>query len=167
MLRVTDDHRRARIARRHGLAAQHRYDTIAAATAAITALHATEATTPYLSLHARVRELTVDDVSAAMYDDRSLVRVMAMRRTLWTVPRHLVPAVAGSAGRRVADVQRRGTVKESVELEAALGPDWITDAAARVVACLDGRELSAKQLRAELPELGGTFTASAGTKWSS
>ena len=60
-----------------------------------------------------------------LYDERSLVRLMAMRRTLWIVPRDLVPAVAGSAGRRVADVQRRGTVKEAVELEATFGADWI------------------------------------------
>ena len=66
MLRVTDDHRRARIARRHGLHPDHRYDTIGAATTAMTALHATEPATPHLSLHARVRELTVEDVEAAL-----------------------------------------------------------------------------------------------------
>ncbi len=167
MLHATDDHRRARIARRHGVAPGHRYDTIPAATTAITALHATEPSTPYLTLHARVRDLTVADVSAALYDERSLVRLMAMRRTLWIVNRHMVPAVAGSAGRRVADAQRRGTVKEAVELEAALGMDWMTTASNAVVECLAERELSAKQLRVELPELGGTFTAAPGTKWSS
>lgn len=132
----------------------------------MTALHATEAATPYLSLHARTSSLTVDDVSTVLYDARSLVRVMAMRRTLWVVTRDLVPAVAGSAGRRVADAQRRGTAKEAVELDAALGPTWIDDAADRIVACLDGRELSAKQLRAALPDLGGTFTAAPGTRWA-
>ena len=93
----------------------------------MTALHATEPSTPHLSLHARMRELTVDDVERALYDDRSIVRVMAMRRTLWIVTRDLVPAVAGSAGRRVADIQRRGTAKEAVELEALLGAGWIDD----------------------------------------
>ena len=38
MLRATDDHRRARIARRHGLHPDHRYDTIEAATTGMTAL---------------------------------------------------------------------------------------------------------------------------------
>jgi hypothetical protein len=166
MLRATDDHRRARIARRHGLDPAHRHVSIEAAAAAMTALHATEAATPYLALHARIESLTVDDVATVLYDERSLVRVMAMRRTLWIVGRDLVPAVIGSAGRRVADVQRRGTMKEAVELEGALGPNWIDDAAARILECLDGRELSAKQLRAELPELAGTFTAAPGTKWS-
>ena len=113
MLRVTDDHRRARIARRHGLQADHRYDDIGTATTAMTALHATEPTTPHLALHARVRELTVDDVEAALYDERSLVKVMAMRRTLFVVTRELLPAVAGCAGRRVAEAEGRRLAKEA------------------------------------------------------
>ena len=52
-----------------------------------------------------------------LYDDRSIVRTMAMRRTLWIVPRDLLPAVSGSAGRRVADEQRRLLAKETADLE--------------------------------------------------
>ena len=166
MLRATDDHRRARIARRHGLHPDHRYDTIEATTAGMTALHATEVSTPYLSLHARMVDLTPDDVDAALYDDRSIVRTMAMRRTLWIVTRDLLPAVSGSAGRRVADEQRRLLAKEVADLEAEHGADWIADATRRVVDTLTGRELSARQLREALPDLGGTYTAAPGTKWS-
>ncbi len=151
MLRATDDHRRARIARRHGLHPDHRYDTIEATTAGMTALHATEVSTPYLSLHARMVHLTPDDVDAALYDDRSIVRTMAMRRTLWIVTRDLLPAVSGSAGRRVADEQRRLLAKETADLEAESGADWIADAARRVVDTLTGRELSARQLRERTP----------------
>ena len=53
MLRVSDAHRRARIGRRHGLHADHRYDDVVSATTAMTALHATEPATPHLSLRAR------------------------------------------------------------------------------------------------------------------
>jgi len=163
---VSDDHRRARIARRHGLRRACRYETIEAATTAMTALHATEPSTPHLSLHARVKTLTVADVEAALYDDRLLVKAMAMRRTLWVVTRDLLPAVAGSAGRRTADVQIRKLAKEAPELEQQLGPDWIAKATADIVECLDGRELTTKALRDELPHLGGTFMAAPGSKWS-
>ena len=166
MLRATDDHRRARIARRHGLHPDHRFDSIEAATVGMTALHATEVSTPYISLHARMDHLIVDDVDRALYDDRSIVRTMAMRRTLWIVPRDLLPAVSGSAGRRVADEQRRLLVKETADLEFESGADWIADAARRVIDTLTGQELSARQLRDALPDLGGTFTAAPGTKWS-
>ncbi|HZI44998.1 MAG TPA: crosslink repair DNA glycosylase YcaQ family protein, partial [Ilumatobacter sp.] len=132
MLRVTDDHRRARIARRHGLHPDHRYDTILAATSAMTALHATEPATPHLSLHARVRGLTVEDVDAALYEERSLVRTMAMRRTLFVVTRDVLPAVAGCAGRRVAEAERRRLAKEAGVLEGLLGADWITAASEQI-----------------------------------
>jgi hypothetical protein len=166
MLRVTDDHRRARIARRHGVHPDHRYDTIGAATSAMTALHATEPATPHLSLHARVRGLTVEDVDAALYEERSLVRTMAMRRTLFVVARDVLPAVAGCAGRRVAEAERRRLAREAGAIEGELGADWITAASEQIVDCLTGRELSTRELRDALPHLGGTFTAAPGTKWS-
>ena len=166
MLRVTDAHRRARIARRHGLAPDHRYDAIGDATTAMTALHATESATPHLALHARVRDLTVADVEAALYEERSLVKPMAMRRTLFVVTRDLLPAVAGCAGRRVAEAERRRLAKETGGLEARLGADWIATASKQIVDRLTGAELSARQLRDALAHLGGTFTAAPGTKWS-
>jgi hypothetical protein len=166
MLRVSDDHRRARIARRHGLHADHRYDDIGAATTAMTALHATEPTTPHLALHARVRELTVEDIDAALYDERTLVKLMAMRRTLFVVTRDLVPAVAGCAGRRVAEAERRRLAKEAGALEGQLGADWIAAASKQIVDRLTGAELSARELRDALPHLGGTFSSAPGTKWS-
>jgi hypothetical protein len=166
VLRVSDDHRRARIARRHGLRRECRYETIEAVTTAMTALHATEPSTPHLSLHARVQELTVADVEAALYDDRTLVKAMAMRRTLWVVTRDLLPAVAGSAGRRTADAQIRLLAKQAPELEEQLGSGWMAQATGDIVECLNGRELTAKALRDELPHLGGTFMAAPGSKWN-
>lgn len=132
----------------------------------MTALHATEHSTPHLSAHARVRELVVADVESALYDARTLVRPMAMRRTLFVVDRALFPAVAGSAGRRVADAERRRLAKEAAELESSLGPDWIAAATAEIVDLLTDRELSVRGLRGELPHLGSTFVAAPGTKWS-
>src|SRR5262245_52294828 len=132
----------------------------------MTALHATEPSTPPLSLHARVRELRVADVEAALYDDRTVVKPMAMRRTLWVVTRDLLPAVAGSAGRRTADAQIRRLAKEAPELEQQLGSDWLAKATRDIVECLTGRELTARALREELPHLGGTFVAAPASKWS-
>jgi hypothetical protein len=166
MLRVTDEHRRARIARRHGLDQRHRHDSIGTATTAMTALHATEPATPHLSLHARVDGLSVEAVEGALYEERSLVKPMAMRRTLFLVTRELLPAVVGSAGRRVADAERRRLAKEAGELERHLGSGWIDAAAREVVELLTGREMSAREVRDALPHLGGTFTAAPGTKWS-
>ena len=130
----------------------------------MTALHATEPTTPHLSLHARVDGLTVADVESALYDDRSLIKVMGMRRTLFVVGRELVAPIAGSAGRRVADTNRRRLEKLAAELD--LDPGWIDAARAAIVSVLDGSERSARELRDELDHLGGTVLAAAGTRWA-
>jgi hypothetical protein len=161
MLHATDAHRRARIGRRHGLHADHRYDDMLSATTAMTALHATEPATPHLTLSARVGGLTVKDVETALYDARAVVKPMAMRRTLFVVTRDLLPAVAGSAGRRVADAERKRLAKD-----AAVDSAWIAAACAQVVDRLGGVELSTRDLRDALPDLAHTFTAAPGSKWS-
>ena len=75
------------------------------------ALHATDPASVYLGLLARTRSLTVDEVDRALYDDRSLVRVMAMRRTIFatTAVEAVVPFAACTL--RVAAAERARLVK--------------------------------------------------------
>lgn len=157
MRQVSDTERRARLARRHGLAPGHRATSPEAATYAMTVLHATEAPTVYLSLWARVDDLTIDDVDRALYDDRTLVKQLAMRRTLFVFPRDLLPAAWGSASARVAAMHQAQLAK--VVEQAGLAPDgaaWLATARAAVLTHLaDGAELSAQQLRQEVPALEG------------
>lgn len=157
MRTVTDGERRRRLARRHALAPGHRAPDPEAATRALTVLHATEAPSVYLSLWARVDGLTVADVDRALYDDRSLVKQLAMRRTLFVFPRDLLPAAWGSASARVARALRARLVKEIEEGGiAADGAAWLATAEAATLARLaDGSELSAQQVREQVPELGG------------
>ena len=55
------------------------------AVADLVGLHATDPATPYLSLWARLPGFTVADLDAALYQRRSVVKHLAMRRTLWVV----------------------------------------------------------------------------------
>jgi hypothetical protein len=130
----------------------------------MTVLHATEAPSVYLSLWARVDGLTVADVDRALYDDRTLVKQLAMRRTLFVFPRDLLPAAWGSASARVATALRTRFAKE-IE-QAGLTPDgaaWLTAAEAATLARLsDGSELSAQQLREQVPELAGRLDVGKG-----
>ncbi|MGH9894793.1 MAG: DNA glycosylase AlkZ-like family protein, partial [bacterium] len=112
MRHITDEERRARIARRHALAPDFRAADPETATRAMTVLHATEAPTVYLSLFARVETLKVSDVDAVLYEDRSLVKQLAMRRTLFVFPRDLLPAALGSASARVASQNGPRLAKE-------------------------------------------------------
>ncbi len=102
--------RRARLVRRHLLDGSGR--STAEVARAVLALHATDPATVYLSTLARARTLTLEDVATAMYDERSLVRLLAMRRTLFVVPRETVPVVHHAASLDVAATLRRTLLKQ-------------------------------------------------------
>jgi hypothetical protein len=164
MRHVTDAQRRRRLARRHALAPGHRAPDPVAATRAMTVLHATEPPSVYLSLWARVDGLGVADVDRALYDDRSLVKQLAMRRTLFVFPRDLLPAAWGSASARVGRALRTRLATEVAAGGLAEdGAAWLDAACAAVLARLaDGAELSAQQLRQEVPELDGRLDVGRG-----
>lgn len=163
---VTDDERRARLAR-HGLGEAHRFSDPVLATKAMTVLHATEAPTVYLSLWARVHGLKTGDVEADLYDHRSLVKQWAMRRTLFVFPRDLLPAAWGSASARGARISEARIAKE-IEQAGIADDGMMLIARARkavVERLASGDELSAQALREELPELAGRVTMSPDKKW--
>ncbi|MFN8194596.1 MAG: winged helix DNA-binding domain-containing protein [Nocardioidaceae bacterium] len=164
MRHITDDERRARLARRHAFAPGHRATDPVAAARAMTVLHATESASVYLALWARVEGLTVADVDRVLYADRTLVRQLAMRRTIFVFPRDLLPAAWGSASARVAAQLRPRLVKEIEKGGiAADGEAWLEAAEAAVLARLaDGSELPAQTLREQVPELDGRIEISAG-----
>jgi hypothetical protein len=164
---ITDDERRARLARRHAIAPVHRRSDPVAATEAMTVLHATEAPSVYLSLLARVEGLRVEDVDRALYDERSLVKQLAMRRTLFVFPRDLLPAAWGSASARVAATQRARVAKDAEKAGLADdGEAWLEAACAAALDRLaDGSELSAQQLREDVAELSGRIELAPGKSY--
>ena len=85
--------RRARLAVRHHLSPAHRATGVLDATDGVVCLHATDPATVYLSAWARVEGLKRDEVDRALYTDRTLVKHLAMRRTLFVLRRELLPVV--------------------------------------------------------------------------
>ncbi|EST33304.1 hypothetical protein N566_19495 [Streptomycetaceae bacterium MP113-05] len=86
MLRPTTAQRRALLARRHLLAPPFRTGTTEKVARALLALHATDPSTVTLSACARLAQPTIQDVERALYEDRTLLRMHCMRRTLFAVP---------------------------------------------------------------------------------
>ncbi|HET6483092.1 MAG TPA: winged helix DNA-binding domain-containing protein [Actinoplanes sp.] len=167
MRQVTDDERRARLAVRHALARP--VDTPEAATRAMTVLHATEPATVYLSSWARVRSLSVADVDRALYVDRTLVKQLAMRRTLFVFPRDLLPAAWPSASARVAATERARMAQDAVTAGFTDdGHAWLDQARAAVLDALssapDGRP--ARELRQALPLIDVKVAVRSGETWS-
>ena len=158
---VDDDERRARLGVRHALAAPVS-DTLAAARA-VTCLHATEPASVHLAAWAR-SAAGRDAVDDALYADRSVVKQLAMRRTVFAFPRELLPAVWGSASARVADQQLRRLAKEMQSAGvAADGEAWAAEHVASVRRMIeqDG-PLTTSEVRAALPALDARVTRGKG-----
>jgi len=145
------------MARRHALAPQHRVADAAAATSAMTALHATEPATPYLSLFARIDSFTRADMDHVLFESKSLVKQLAMRRTLFVFPRDLLPAAVSSPSARVAQQEAAKLIKDLERSQITDdGASWMTTASDAVLRRLaGGAELGAMELRKSLVELSG------------
>jgi hypothetical protein len=164
---ISDEERRTRLALRHGVVPGLRAPDAEAATRAVTVLHSTEPATVHLSLHARVDGLVVDDVDRALYADRTLVKQLAMRRTLFVFPRDLLPAALGSASARVAG-QLAARLAKEVEAagHAADGEAWLAGARAGVVEALRGTALTAQEIRERVPALEARLDLAPGTAYA-
>jgi hypothetical protein len=120
--------RRARLVRRHLLAVERRVTTPEAVADALVVLHATDPSTVYLSVGARTTQPSTDDVTRALHADRTLRKVLCMRRTLFATPAELVPVVAAAAGRAVA-VKERKSLALHLAWAGVADPDVFLDAA--------------------------------------
>ncbi len=89
-----------RVLARHHLGTPWQQASIESVVADIVGLHATSATTPYLSAWARLPGTSKEAFERALYDRRSLVRMRCMRGTVFIVRRDLVTAVFASTRRQ-------------------------------------------------------------------
>ncbi|MDG4668764.1 winged helix DNA-binding domain-containing protein [Mycobacterium sp. 236(2023)] len=165
MRTFTIDERRARLARRHQLVSGvDDADSVSALTAQLVGLHATDPATPHLSLWARLPGFTTADLTSALHDERSVVKHLAMRRTLWVVHPSDLPAIQSAASDRVAVNETRRLAADAQN--AGVAPDgaaWLETACAAVLRHL-GNEgpCTARQLREAVPELTGTYNPAPG-----
>jgi len=63
-------------------------------------LHATGATVPHLSLRARRKAFTKEELHHALYEQRSLAKVLCMRNTLFVLPTDLLPVAYQATKKR-------------------------------------------------------------------
>jgi len=167
MIRIGVEERRARLALRHRLAPESRGTVPLEAVKAVVSLHSTDAASVYLSTWARTRDFEVDDLEHALYAERSLVRMLGMRRTLWVVPRELVAVVAAACTRVIAGRERRRL--EGFVASSGVPGDpgrWIDETATAAIASLEARgEAFTSELTAADPRLAAKLRLGAGTRW--
>jgi hypothetical protein len=148
--------RRRRLAVRHGLANPVSTDPADVARSVVV-LHSTDPATVYLSIRARAAaSVTPAVIEDCLYERRDLVRMLAMRRTVFILPTRDVPVVQAAATDKIAMDQRTTLVKHLRDLGgvADAGP-WLADVEASVLRIFTERPgpLAATELSAAEPRL--------------
>src|SRR5438445_1939886 len=133
--------RRARLAARHHLAVRPATvpDAIVSTVADIIGLHGTDPASVYLSAWARTGA-THADVEHALYTERSLIRMLGMRRTVFVVPVDLVPVIQAACTDQIAEKMRRDLARRVEESGIATdGANWLKEAGEATVQALAAR----------------------------
>lgn len=159
--------RRARLARRHRLAAEARSDEVAQIAADVLGLHATDLASVHIST--AVRMVRPDDgaIERALYGERSVIRMLGMRRTMFVVPAELAAVVQAACTRDVAARERRRTVKMLQDAGVADDAgDWLAGVERMTLAALSERgEALSAELSEVVPELAHKFVVGADTRY--
>jgi Winged helix DNA-binding domain len=154
--------RRARLGLRHRLAVEARAERVEDVAAAVIGMHSTDAASVFLAAWARLadRECGPEAVEPALYEERSLVRLLAMRRTMFVVDRATAPIVHAAASRTVAARERAKLMKALDGRRSAAWLAKVEDAA--IEALRAGGELTATELAATDPRLAEEVVVGSG-----
>ncbi|MGV9990248.1 winged helix DNA-binding domain-containing protein [Streptomyces sp. NPDC003374] len=159
--------RRARLARRHRLAAEARAADPEEVADSLVALHGTDPATVYLGVGARLADpaKTVPETERALYEDRTLVRMHGMRHTVFVFPAALTAVVHASTGLEIAARARAALIKDMAKAGA---PDeaWLREVEESALAALARRgQATAAELAQDEPRLRERFAYAAGKSY--
>jgi hypothetical protein len=161
------DERRARIGIRHRLAPGTQAGSVAEAAASLAVLHATDSTSVFLEARARMTSSSPAAIERELYDDRSVLRMLAMRRTLFLMPLDAVPIVHAAASRAVAETERKRTIGMFTASGLGAGSAALLEEleAVGLAAVRERGEATTAELRAVDPRLDQTIVQARGTRW--
>ncbi|HSV64910.1 MAG TPA: winged helix DNA-binding domain-containing protein [Mycobacteriales bacterium] len=167
--RIGVEERRARLGARHHLAGTAKAADPVEVAGSLVGLHGTDPASVFLAAAARLRapDAGIDAVWRALYDDRSLLRLLGMRRTVFVLPIELAAVVQAGCTRAIAVTERRKLVRFVAESGAA-GPDparWLAEVERDTLTALAARgEALATELSADVPALRTEVVLAAGTR---
>ena len=130
-------------------------------------IHATDPASVYLGAFARVDGLTHADMARALYEERSLLKVLGMRRTMFATTAEIAAIINSAVTRTIAQTER----KRLLQMLAGVGiaenvEGWVADVEAQTVAALDELgEATATQLTKLVPGLRVQIPFGEGKKW--
>jgi hypothetical protein len=155
--------RRARLAVRHHLAPEERAGTVTAAAADIIGLHGTDPASVYLAAWARTTRADQAAIEHALYEERSLVRMLGMRRTVFVVPAVLAPVIQAACTDQIAERMRQRLARQVQE--SGIAPDgagWLKETGEATVRALSARgTATGAELARDEPRLQAQITYAA------
>ena len=163
MLRIDVAQRRARLGVRHPLARRLPVGLPEIARAVV-ALHATDPATVFRAARARSSTVDVPAVERALYTDRTLIRLLGMRRTMFVLPMEEAAVVHAACARAVAADSRKRYVKLLTDAgvgDAATLLAELEDEAER--ALLARGEATGAQISTDVPRLRTQVTIQGGS----
>ena len=159
--------RRARLAVRHRLAPEAGAGGVVDAVRSVVGLHASDPPSVFLAARARVPGARPEDVERALYEERSLVRMTGMRRTLFVVPLELVPVLQAACTDKIAAQERRRLVR-LIEAGgvASDGARWVARVERDTLAAIEERgEAAGAELSEAVPALRERTRFGEGRRW--
>ena len=168
MKHIDDRQRRARLLTRHHLSPASISTSLVDASNDLLGLHASDPMSVYLASRVRVRDLTTDVVDAAFYEDRSLVKFIGMRRTMFAVPIELAAIIDAACSRTIAIAERKRL--HGLLAGAGISDDperWLNDVESQTLEVLVAKgEATASELAKEIPGLRRQIRFGEGRKWA-
>ncbi|CAN5692441.1 winged helix DNA-binding domain-containing protein [soil metagenome] len=160
--------RRRRIAVRHHLAPAQRGSDVAAVAADLVGLHASDPASVYLGAFARVAQLTHEDMARALYEERSLLKVLGMRRTMFATTPEIAGIITAAATRAIAGAERRRLIQMLTDAGVATDiEEWLADVEAATLTALEELgQATATELTKRVPGLRVQVEFGAGKKWA-
>src|SRR3954453_8345605 len=157
--------RRARLGVRHLLAKPA--SRVEEAAAGMVGLHSSDPTSVYLSARARLGGVTHPDLGDALYERRSLVRMLGMRATLFVATPELAAEIDAACTKAIAAGERRRATRLLEEQGIATdGSAWLRSAIRDTMSALHQHgELAGAQLSKLVPALNTKLRYGSG-KWT-
>jgi hypothetical protein len=166
MRKFSIEERRARLARRHHLAPANRATTATQVARDMVGLHSTDPATVFVAAWARMKKADVAGIERELYDERSLVRVLVMRRTAFVLPPDLAAIALAACSRSVGSVQRK-QLEQRIE-KAGMAKDaaaWLKKLEESAFEAVSARgSATAAQVSADVPLLQQQLVLAAGSR---
>jgi winged helix DNA-binding protein len=159
--------RGVRLGANHHLANRAGAASVVSAANDLVGLHASDPMTVYLSAWARVPEFQSGDLDRALYDDRSLLKILGMRRTMFVVPVELASVIQAACTDSIAKGERTRLHRMIEAAGIAKDPEeWLHGVETETLAVLEAKgAATAAELTKEVAGLRARIPFGAGKKW--